>query len=508
MGVIMKRRIVKNYPSPRLMDTIGATNQSIPEAIGELVANSFDARVGQNPITINIYLKDNSITIIDNGRGMTDNILEKAVCIAEDMSKYIERGEGTKGHFGMGFKTSCSTLGKFYEIFTRPLNGSIEHHVEFDIEEYSKRPNSSEAWDVEIETSNKFDNSPLTNLEHGTAFVIKNLRTREIMYGAILDYLGEAFKGHLITEDKIYLFSKENVKYTAQPKKYNFVAGSEIKIDESFKDSYGNEHRITGWMAIDSITHNNGCYGFNIYRNNQLLEKWNKDWFKPHLMTSRIIGDVNMDFLEATFYKQGKQQSELWLEASNIMKDFLPGIASASREISKQGNINKPAERKRIIKKLNEDYGLDTSNLDVKINGSNTNLSANNNNEPEQNITNSIKGYVKEKSLVLDDYGEVKISYLQKEEDKAIVPFDYIFDDVIIDDNEDFSAELQVILYSKHPLWNKRVDSEIQKIVATADAIYRMLVEKLSYDTSDALKIRTEWFLTKFNIDKREDEHE
>ena len=41
----MGKRTVKNYPSPRLMETIGATNQKPSEAIGELVANCFDARV-------------------------------------------------------------------------------------------------------------------------------------------------------------------------------------------------------------------------------------------------------------------------------------------------------------------------------------------------------------------------------------------------------------------------------------------------------------------------------
>ncbi len=48
----MGKRIVKNYPSPRLMETIGATNQTPPEAIGELVANSFDARIDNERINL------------------------------------------------------------------------------------------------------------------------------------------------------------------------------------------------------------------------------------------------------------------------------------------------------------------------------------------------------------------------------------------------------------------------------------------------------------------------
>ena len=117
----MSQRVVKNYPSPRLMETIGATNQKPAEAIGELVANSFDARIDTEKLSIVVDMRDGKIVVLDNGKGMTSEVLERAVCIAEDMSRYIERSEGAKGHFGMGFKTSCSTLGRYYEIFTRPV---------------------------------------------------------------------------------------------------------------------------------------------------------------------------------------------------------------------------------------------------------------------------------------------------------------------------------------------------------------------------------------------------
>lgn len=83
----MGTRVVKNYPSPRLMETIGATNQTPPEAIGELVANCFDARCGNEKLTITIDMCGGQVAVIDDGKGMTAEILEKAVCIAEDNFK-------------------------------------------------------------------------------------------------------------------------------------------------------------------------------------------------------------------------------------------------------------------------------------------------------------------------------------------------------------------------------------------------------------------------------------
>ena len=476
-------RIVKNYPSPRLMETIGATNQKPSEAIGELVANCFDARVSDDKMEIFVDLRSEKIVVIDNGKGMTDSVLEKAVCIAEDMSQHIERGYGAKGHFGMGFKTSCSTLGGYYEIFTRPIDNKKDFHVAFDITDYSKRPSGADAWDVTIEDSEINTKGPLGNREHGTAFVISRLKDKNIIVSAVLNYLGEAFKGHIETGDSITVID-ETGSYPAKPKKYTFIEGTKIDIDTACgpDDCF----RITGWMALDKITHNDGLYGFNIYRNNQLVLKWDKTWFRAHLMTSRIIGEVNLDFLDATFYKQGLQQDETWAIINAHMNEYLKDIVKASNTVSKQGNINKPAVLKKIVDDLRNDYGEDPI-----VNTNREPDSPKSSKEPdkeEKGVQSTIKNIVKEKSLILKKEGEILISYLEKTgSDKNSGPFDYIFDD------EEDVAKLQVILFRDHPLFEKNPDGELLKIVATSDAIYRLLVETLSYDAYEARTIRNEW---------------
>lgn len=480
----MGKRVVKNFPSPRLMETIGATNQKPFEAIGELVANSFDARNGDEKLRIVVDMRDHQIKVIDNGKGMTSEILEKAVCIGEDMSQHIERGEDAKGYFGMGFKTSCSTLGKYYEIFTRPAEEQREYRVGFDINEYSHRPSDENAWNITIEDEVRFNESPLEKMDHGTAFVITQLKDSNIFVSKVLDYMGEAFKGHLETGDSIIIIDESGIQHVAIPKTYNFIKGTKIDINEVFGPN--DKYKITGWMALDSQTHNDGHYGFNIYRHGQLVEKWDKSWFNAHLMRSRIIGEVNMDFLDATFYKQGVQQSEDWNYVEAHMKKFLKYLVTASNNVSKKGNIHKPEELKRIVNTLRSDYGvvstIEEPDEDVL---------------PEENdvksfgtsINNNIKTIVKEKELILEDEGSIHIVYLEKESRGNVnAPFDYIYSGVIDD-----TPELQVIMYKDHPLWSKRVDNEVIKILATSDAIYRMLVEKLGKDTSEALKIRNEW---------------
>ena len=93
-----------------------------------------------------------------------------------------------------------------------------------------------------------------------------------------------------------------------------------------------------------------------------------------------------------------------------------------------------------------------------------------------------------EKSLFLEDGSEIHITYLEKEEDgHEVGPFDYILD------MYQELQELQVLVYKDHPLWRKKIDGEVRRIIATSDAIYRSLVEELSVESRKALKIRNEW---------------
>ena len=485
----MGKRTVKNYPSPRLMETIGATNQKPSEAIGELVANCFDARVDDEALHITVDMRNGRIAVVDNGKGMTDDVLEKAVCIAEDMSRHLERGKGAKGHFGMGFKTSCSTLGGFYEIFTRPVENDLEYHVAFDITDYSRRPSGADAWDVSIEDKPADATGPLGDAKHGTAFVVSRLKDENITVSAVLEYLGEAFKGHLETGDEIVIIDDTGA-HTAEPRQYDFIPGTLIEIDTSCGPN--DIYHITGWVAIDRHTHNNGNYGFNIYRNKQLVETWDKSWFRAHLMTSRIIGEANMDFLDATFYKQGVQQSVAWEIVRAHMNEYLRGVVKASNAVSKEHNISKPTMLKKIVGELREAYEkdpLDPKAFDTAGEGQKKRSPAGG---ERPRVSDKVKTVVKERGLKLKDGREVKIICLEKESNAhTYAPFDYIFNDEVEDEEQ--PLELQVIIQTKHPLWEKRHNMDIVKVLATSDAIYRMLVEKLEYDASEATRVRNEW---------------
>jgi hypothetical protein len=194
-----------------------------------------------------------------------------------------------------------------------------------------------------------------------------------------------------------------------------------------------------------------------------------------------------MDFLDATFYKQGVQQSEEWIYVSSHMREYLKGVVAASYDLSRKGNINKPAERKEIIAKLATEYTI--SQEGDELNGGDA-PGATTAEPPKVSpgIHEAIKHSVNEKSLKLEDGTEIKITFIEKEEHASNVgPYDYIFNPL------QEPAELQVIVYTEHPLWKKKIDSEVRKIVAVSDAIYRTLVVELGVDSRKALNIRNEW---------------
>ena len=182
-----------------------------------------------------------------------------------------------------------------------------------------------------------------------------------------------------------------------------------------------------------------------------------------------------MDFLDATFYKQGVQHSEDWEYVAIHMREFLKGVVAASYDLSRKGNINKPTERKAIISQLDKDYSIEKENTGASEAASeNTPVEES---KPTTSINNTVKSIVTEKSLLLEDGSEIQITFVEKEEDGHDVgPYDYIFDMM------QEPQELQVLVYKNHPLWRKKIDGEVRRIIATSDAIYRTLVVELDVE--------------------------
>lgn len=481
----MTIEIYKNQPSPKLLNKIGATNLTVADAIAEIVANSFDAAAVDEPTRIDVDISQNIISIIDNGVGMSKDVLIEAVRLGVDMTEYVSRRSGAKGTFGLGMKTACASMGRWWAIYTRPENSSKEYRVAFDLAEWEKRPDSEDAWTIELEEIDADFSGPLGERQHGTAVLIKKLRTKNIIPGAVLKKIGEAFKPHLEEGDIITVNGDP-----AKPHEYHFVPDSKTPIDVSFEFD-GTEYRITGWVGIDTQTHNDGHYGFNVYRHNQLVQTWNQDWFRAHLMTSRIIGEVHMDFIEATFFKQGLQQSALYAMASGAMKVFMTPVAKASNDLSKKGNINIPAKRSEIVRKMHADVDPDEISGSDHIDEDNPPYPAT---EPSAHELPKLE--VSAEELILGNGRRIALSSIEYDMKPEGPAFDYVFDD---DSASEDTMNLQAVLNTSHPLFTESKDRDQLRKYALADSILRCLTDTCEMNIGLATETRNRWLLASFN---------
>ena len=79
------KEIFDMTPDSSLLEDIGKGAYTTPEALAELAANSFDAEIQGLPMTIQIEVTPEEILFLDNGRGMSKEILKAAMKLAVKM---------------------------------------------------------------------------------------------------------------------------------------------------------------------------------------------------------------------------------------------------------------------------------------------------------------------------------------------------------------------------------------------------------------------------------------
>ena len=464
-----------NAPSPTLLDKIGATNLTLADAIAEIVANSFDAAVEGVPSRVEISVTPDAVEVLDGGLGMTEAVLVQALKLGTDMSKHLTRKVGAKGHFGLGLKTACASMGKWWSIRTRPIGLNIEYRVVFDLARWEQKADTVDSWTIEVEQwSPPPADSPLGARRHGTVVEVQRLRGKTPMAGAVTQKMGEAFKPHLTAGDSISVNGTP-----ATPHDHLFVANSKLPIDLWFGPN--DKYHITGWVAIDRQTHNDGDYGFNIYRSGQLIQTWCQDWIPAHLMTSRIIGEVHMNFIDATFFKQGLQQSDLWLLASAEMREFLKPIVKASRELSRKGNISKPEQTKQIVRDMHLALGIDQPEpTDVAT--KNEIAESDSGDAPRPELP---RLRVETQILELEGNLSVGLSSVEREIPGGGTPFDFMWD----------GTTLLTVINSAHPLFANAKDKDQLRLLATSDSILRFLISEKGMTPLRAAEVRGAWIL-------------
>lgn len=475
-------------PDVRLMRDIGIANYTIPQAINELVANSMDARVDNVPLKIEITIDENEISVVDNGQGMTPTILGEAMRLSAEMDKFTGNSGPRKGMYGLGMKAACASLGRDWLIITRPPGADEIYSTRINLATWVDKVDRSD-WKIVISGNPTNSLSPLGTRAHGTAIVVQNLISPGFAFpGAVVDSLSSAYKPHLEAGDEIFVNGLKVL-----PKAFDLVDGRKWPIDLPVKNSTSGlgDFRITGWVGLDVKTHNQGDYGLNIYRQNQLVDAYNKDFFRNHLMTSRIIGEIHLDFVNATFHKLGfHRNSEEWKLVEPILKDFLKPVVKASESMSK--NRNDGLRRQKAVGELDRALGVVQGQsipltstapmLEKAITTEVTSTAETISATSEPVNSNAVYGSLQALGIGREDF---TLSYTMVEMDDSQIPWDYIFDAE--------SKELQAVININSLVFQKSDDTALIAALALAEAVIGFLINVRGVPFDNAREIRDQW---------------
>jgi len=310
-------------PDITLMPKLGNSGYSLPQAIAELVDNSVDARIDGKLLEVNILIDKNSIIVSDNGKGMNKKSLVNALTLAHSEKK------GQLGEFGLGLKTSCNSMGESFEIITTPNKDSQQYKVVFDQKEWL---NGKRKWEIDVE-STKSDSD-----QHFTIVKITKLFRHWPQLPEVLKKDLERRFTPFINRGLVNI--KVNHK-KCKPTEHELIDGSKKDFKIEINEGVLKGQTISGWYGLLKEGSNKGLYGFHTYRRGRMITTYDKIAIGEHPTISRIIGEINLDFLKPTHNKREFVKDEEYYAAENYLKDEFKELLKEARRASGQDKITK-----------------------------------------------------------------------------------------------------------------------------------------------------------------------
>lgn len=470
------KEIFDMTPDSSLLEDIGKGAYTTPEALAELAANSFDAEIQDLPMTIQIEVTPEEILVLDNGRGMSKEILKAAMRLSVKMDAIKKSTGPRKGMFGLGMKTACASLGLVYTVSTKDLESGEISQVTIDL--ISWRKNSGKEnfrWTQEVVSLEKGDLPELDAIKSGTLIKITHLKDKSPSIGAIADRLANVYKPALLNGSTIVLNGSPIPVIDFQ-----LVPGTKVPLSHTLELSNGTKIDLEGWAGLDSKNHNDGIYGINIYRAGQLISAWNKEWFRAHLMTSRVVGELYFEDLGTNFLKNNLEYgSDEWKAISSYMKEWLKPIVSYSQEMNR--GRNDALKQQRVVQGLQVAMGVAKSLGDENLESPDE--IPTDDNPHSKRTTNVIEW--QDRTLRFGNEFITLASQFANLGDDDPLPWDYIFEPEV--------QELQTVINMDSPLYDSLKDGEFYATLAMADCVVDYLVQSKNYPYEKVKKLRDKW---------------
>jgi len=377
-------------PTPRVLAMLGEIDLDWWRCIAEFVDNSVDsfnqAKLEKYEIAspqIHIFIPRSSeplksITIRDNGKGMSDDELERSVKAGWTSKNIFD----TLGLFGMGFNIATARLGRRTIVWTTRKEDDEWVGIEIDFDLLIKKG----SFKVEKRTRPKIEKG-----EQGTEVQISNLKPDFIDWlkkshnkNKIIDTLSRAYSSILDSENKYsglnvrlylnderilaYKFCVWGIPIESEPRFGKSRLFGKVDAYQSINTTVGTfpfcincgiwlakdeescenclqedleqniiirDRKIHGWLGIQRYPDKND-YGIDFIRSGRAIEMKNKDLFKwegvfgdiqqEYIIDDpsnrgRIVGQIHIDHCSVTYTKDHfVKDDKAWKEMVEIVR--------------------------------------------------------------------------------------------------------------------------------------------------------------------------------------------
>ena len=242
-------------------------------------------------VNVSLDFVNRTITVSDDGRGMTLEELRRGLTIAKGKGGPARAAAGL-GTFGIGLKSACAALGKSFTIVTSTDGSKAEYVVEYDEDKWLR--------DVDLGWGNfEVSARPRTGAHRGTAVSISRLKV------PLYPNQTTSFKKSFGLRYGEYLRSGQVQLYVNSRPCKSTSLGIEDGSRRDLKISLRNGNVVRGWIGLLKKRSIKGDYGMHLYKSGRLIRAFDKFGMRRHPEVARVVGELHLDHVPVNFYKSG-----------------------------------------------------------------------------------------------------------------------------------------------------------------------------------------------------------
>lgn len=284
---------------PQTIEHLGVKMYSqLPNAIAELIANSYDAESPEVHVILTDNQKEKSIALVDHGIGMTfdeinDNFLRIGRKRRESDNGLSPNGlRKVTGRKGLG-KLAFFGIGDTIQIVTKKDGRCINFTMNWNEIIHSKTPNYEPKYSIE----------PCNAQEHGTTIILTNLKRKSAFdveglaasLARLFDFFDDNFIADITYNDDILIPINKSLRY----KNIDAQLKWEIPAFIEDKGHYLYQKNIIGELLATEKPLKPGLRGITLYAHGRMVNA--PEFFgvgESSHFYSYLTGWIDVDFVD------------------------------------------------------------------------------------------------------------------------------------------------------------------------------------------------------------------